>query len=188
MTPERPDRLADIMHAAYVCFVRHGVRRTTMDDIASEAGMSRAAVYQYVANKQDAFRRLAEILFTSALRAAREAAARPDPLPDRLFAVLATKLELTLRLYRDSPHAAEMLDESVKLTGDLVASYTRDLVAIVAETLATAPVPEPAEVAEIAVALVRGLEADLTDPDLPRLRLRRAVDLLTSGYPKGAKK
>ena len=40
--------------------------------------------------------------------------------------------------------------------------------------------------------IVRGLEADLTDPELPRRRLRHAVALLTSGVvatrsPEGAK-
>lgn len=175
------DRLAQILDAAYRCFTRHGVRRTTMEDIAREAGMSRPAVYQYVSNKQDAFRRLAQRLFSQALATARLAAATDAPLEQRLYLVLETKLELTLRLFRDSPHAAEMLDESTRLTGDLVSTYTRELVDVVAATLREPLGPDAGEVAEIAVALVRGLEADLTDPDLPRRRLRYGVRLLTSG-------
>jgi AcrR family transcriptional regulator len=177
------DRLVQILDAAYRCFTRHGVRRTTMDDIAREAGMSRPAVYQYVTNKQDAFRRLAERLFSQALAAARTAAASDAPVEQRLYEVLATKLELTLRLVRDSPHAAEMLDESTRLTGDLVSAYTGELVEVVAAVLRGPLGPDAREVAEIAVALVRGLEADLTDPDLPRRRLRHAVRLLTPPTP-----
>ena len=30
------ERVGAILDAAYVCFTRHGVRRTTMDDIARE--------------------------------------------------------------------------------------------------------------------------------------------------------
>jgi TetR/AcrR family transcriptional regulator len=48
-----------ILDAAYECLNRHGVLKTTMDDIAKAAGMSRPAVYQYVRNKEDVFRRLA---------------------------------------------------------------------------------------------------------------------------------
>jgi TetR/AcrR family transcriptional regulator len=177
------DRLAQILDAAYRCFTRHGVRRTTMEDIAREAGMSRPAVYQYVSNKQDAFRRLAQRLFSQALAAARLAAATDAPVEQRLYLVLETKLELTLRLVHDSPHAAELLDESTRLTGDLVSTYMGQLVEVVAATLREPLGPDADEVAEIAVALVRGLEADLTDPDLPRKRLRHAVRLLTSATP-----
>ena len=189
MSTERRDAVID---AAYRCFLRYGVRRTTMDDIAAEAGMSRPAVYQHVANKNAAFRLVAERLFGRALEAAQTAAAAGSDVNERLFLLLETKLDLTLRLFRETPHAAELLDESVTLTGDLVSAYTRDLVALVATTLRAANMNEPTEVAEISVALVRGLEADLTDPELPRRRLRHAVALLTSGVvatrsPEGAK-
>jgi TetR/AcrR family transcriptional regulator len=177
------DRLDQILGAAYRCFSRHGVRRTTMEDIAGEAGLSRPALYQYVTNKQDAFRRLAQRLFTRALTDARTAAAAPVPVEQRLYQVLETKLELTLRLFHDSPHAAELLDEGTRLTGDLVAAYTAELVEVVAATLRELLGPDARDVAEVAVALVRGLEADLTDPETPRRRLRLGVRLLTSGTP-----
>src|SRR5687768_15052544 len=102
------ERLEQILDAAYACFTRHGVRRTTMDDIAAAAGMSRPAVYQYVRNKDDAFRRTAERMFARALAGARAAAADGGPLAERLTAVCAVKLGLTLRVWRDSPHAAEL--------------------------------------------------------------------------------
>jgi TetR/AcrR family transcriptional regulator len=176
-------RLDQILGAAYRCFSRHGVRRTTMEDIAGEAGLSRPALYQYVTNKQDAFRRLAQRLFAQALTDARTAAATPVPVEQRLYQVLETKLELTLRLFHDSPHAAELLDEGTRLTGDLVAAYTAELVEVVAATLREPLGPDARDVAEVAVALVRGLEADLTDPETPRRRLRLGVRLLTSGTP-----
>ncbi|MFC7545731.1 TetR/AcrR family transcriptional regulator [Plantactinospora sp. GCM10030261] len=176
------ERLDRILAAAYTCFTRHGVRRTTMDDIATEAGMSRPAVYQYVRNKDDAYRRLAESLFDRALADAREAARRTDaPLAQRLHAVLATKLELTLRLYRDSPHAPELLDASTRLTGDLVEAYTASVVDVVTEVLAADAGERARSVAELSVALTRGLEADLTDPDTPRRLLREGLALIAAG-------
>ncbi|HEY0698453.1 MAG TPA: helix-turn-helix domain-containing protein [Micromonospora sp.] len=175
------ERLARILTAAYQCFTRHGMRRTTMDDIAAAAGMSRPAVYQYVRNKDDAYRRLATGLFDQALADARSAAAGTGPPADRLHDVLATKLELTLRLWQDSPHAAELLDASTRLTGDLVEAYTAAMVDLVTEAARPEAGDRARTVAELLIALTRGLEADLTDPDLPRRRLREGVALIVAG-------
>ncbi|MBO4209225.1 TetR/AcrR family transcriptional regulator [Micromonospora echinofusca] len=176
------DRLERILDAAYRCFTRHGMRRTTMDDIATAAGMSRPAVYQYVRNKDDAYRRLAAGLFDRSLTQARAAADATAPLDDRLHGVLAAKLELTLQLWRDSPpHAAELLDASARLTGDLAGAYTRELTDLVTMLVADTAGDRARSFAELAVALTRGLEADLTDPELPRRRLREGVTLLVAG-------
>lgn len=47
------DRIAA---SARNCFERYGVRKTTIDDIASDAGISRGSVYRYFANKEDVLR------------------------------------------------------------------------------------------------------------------------------------
>jgi AcrR family transcriptional regulator len=179
MIDERVERILD---AAYACFTRHGVKRTTMDDIAREAGMSRGAVYQYVRNKEDAFRRLAERLFNTSLAEARTSLETGHDLTGRLTAALAAKLSLTLRLWQDSPHAAELLGDNARLSSDLEAGYTaamRDLLtgAIAAER----PDTDAVELAELLLALTRGLEADLSDPDGPMRRLRHGVALLVAG-------
>src|SRR4051812_38463210 len=95
-----------------------------MDDIAQEAGVSRGAVYQYIRNKEDAFRRLAGRLLDEALASARLAAESHVGLADRLTAALETKMNLVLRVWRDSPaHAAELLGEDSRLSADLISAY-----------------------------------------------------------------
>src|SRR5246127_1366057 len=42
-----------ILAAAERCIARHGFRKTTMDDIASELGLSRPNVYRYFADRDD---------------------------------------------------------------------------------------------------------------------------------------
>jgi AcrR family transcriptional regulator len=42
-----------ILAAAQRCIDRHGIRKTTMDDIASEVGQSRPNVYRYFADRDD---------------------------------------------------------------------------------------------------------------------------------------
>jgi AcrR family transcriptional regulator len=62
-TESTPDR---ILLAARETFVRRGIRRTTVDDVATAAGVSRVTVYRYFPTRDDlvraAFLRLAEAL------------------------------------------------------------------------------------------------------------------------------
>ncbi|WP_282699802.1 TetR/AcrR family transcriptional regulator [Streptomyces sp. CC219B] len=154
------DRLDEVLDAAYDCLTRHGVRRTTMDDIAATMGVSRSAVYQYVRNKDDAFRRLAARLHDRALDRARRAAAEDAPYPDRVRGVLAARLDLVLRLKAASPHTAELLDGRARAVGDICADFTAELRALLTSLFAAAGAHgvEPAEAADICLALVTGLE------------------------------
>ncbi|MFG1642866.1 TetR/AcrR family transcriptional regulator [Amycolatopsis sp. NPDC049252] len=182
-----------ILDAAYACFVRHGMRRTTMDDIAAAAGMSRPAVYQYVKNKDDVFLRLASRLFEQALTAARTAASADGPLADRLYNVLAAKLSLTLRVVQDSPHAAELLDESARLSGTLVEGFKTSILTLLTDTVTSAADtgeiavdgPDPVEIAELALALNHGIEESPVDPDRLRARLRLGITLMVGGLKPG---
>ena len=54
MTTERTAaRGRAILDAAFRCFERYGVHRTRMEDVADEAGISRALLYRYFANRAD---------------------------------------------------------------------------------------------------------------------------------------
>lgn len=183
MADEPVERILD---AAYACFARHGVRRTTMDDIAAAAEMSRPAVYQYVRNKDDVFRRLATRLFDSALAQAQQAAASDRPLPERVQGVLAAKLDLTLKLWHDSPHAPEMLDAGTRLSGDLVEQFATAIHELLTTTITQADTAgridlagtDAGALADVAIALTYGLEQDLDDPRRPHQRLHLGVGLL----------
>src|SRR5262245_32919973 len=52
-----------IFKAAVGCFSRYGLRRTTMDDVATAAGVSRKTVYNYFTNKSSL---IAEVIFDEA--------------------------------------------------------------------------------------------------------------------------
>ncbi|MBW8484863.1 TetR/AcrR family transcriptional regulator [Actinomadura parmotrematis] len=171
------DRLDEVLDAAYACLELYGARRTTMDDIARRAGMSRSAVYQYVRNKDDAFRRLAERLHEQALGAAAGAASRPGAAPrERVRGVLAAKLALLPP--GGSPHTAELLDERARLFGGICEGFTARLRALLIDIFTTAGLPAPADAADVCLALARGFEAA---PGTARL-LPQAVEALLEGY------
>ncbi|MFB8007876.1 TetR/AcrR family transcriptional regulator [Nocardia sp. NPDC056000] len=171
-----PDRTADVLDATLRCLLRYGARRTTMDDIAAETGVSRSAVYQYVRNKDDAVRRIAERLHEQALTAARESAVAPIPLADRVFGIVTAKAELMAGPFAASPHAAELLDEQARLCGDICRGFTDELHELLTGVLAAAELERPGDAARIVLAATIGL-LSAGRPDL----LRTASDAVLAG-------
>lgn len=49
-----------ILDAAYALVARHGIRKTTIEDIAAKAGLSRQTLYRYFANKDSLLDALVE--------------------------------------------------------------------------------------------------------------------------------
>jgi AcrR family transcriptional regulator len=49
-----------VVQAARRCFARYGYRKTSMDDVAGDAGVAKGTVYLYCRNKQDLYVRAVE--------------------------------------------------------------------------------------------------------------------------------
>jgi AcrR family transcriptional regulator len=74
-----------ILAAAERCIDRHGIRKTTMDDVASEVGLSRPSVYRYFADRDDL---LVELIVRHARvinERAHKSISRQSSLPDQLI-------------------------------------------------------------------------------------------------------
>ena len=63
---EDPKRNA-ILVSAFTQFSGYGFRRTSMEDIATAAGVSRASLYSYFGNKEEIFRCLSASIHEQAL-------------------------------------------------------------------------------------------------------------------------
>jgi AcrR family transcriptional regulator len=114
-----------ILDAAFVRFGRYGYRRTSMEDIASEAGVSRASLYLQFRNKEEIFRSLAQRMHEDALARAGAALAAGAPLAERIASAILAKGEHFVEITLASPHASELLDETNRLCGDLVGETER---------------------------------------------------------------
>jgi AcrR family transcriptional regulator len=110
-----------ILAAAHEQFARYGFRRTSMEDIAREAGVSRPALYLHFRNKEEIFRSLSASLQEAALADAETALKAEGPLAERVHAALEAKVVRLLEVVHGSPHGAELLDASSRLGGDLAA-------------------------------------------------------------------
>jgi AcrR family transcriptional regulator len=126
---------ARILEAAMRLVLAYGFSRTTMDDIARAAEMSRPALYLLFRNKTEIYRAIAgQHLDQSAALA--EAILRPDgPLSDRLMAMIEECLIGMMRQIAESPHGAEILDMKSTLAGDIVSGWKQRLGGLIATAI-----------------------------------------------------
>jgi AcrR family transcriptional regulator len=73
-----------ILAAAERCIDRHGIRKTTMDDVACEVGLSRPSVYRYFVDRDDLLIELITRHARALLDRARKSIARQGSLPDQI--------------------------------------------------------------------------------------------------------
>ncbi len=85
MAPASTDDARErILVAAERCIDRHGIRKTTMDDIASEVGLSRPSVYRYFADRDDLLIELISRHGRALIERARKSVSRQTSLPDQI--------------------------------------------------------------------------------------------------------
>jgi AcrR family transcriptional regulator len=73
-----------ILAAAERCIDRYGIRKTTMDDIASEIGLSRPSVYRYFADRDDLLVELISRHGRVLVDCAHKTISRQSRLPDQI--------------------------------------------------------------------------------------------------------
>jgi AcrR family transcriptional regulator len=73
-----------ILAAAERCIDRHGIRKTTMDDVANEVGLSRPSVYRYFADRDDLLIELITRHARALIVRARKSISRSSSLPDQI--------------------------------------------------------------------------------------------------------
>ncbi|WP_332691972.1 TetR/AcrR family transcriptional regulator [Bosea sp. (in: a-proteobacteria)] len=81
-------RIDQIAEAALRLFARYGYKRSSMDDIAKEAGVARATLYLHFKGKDDVFRAMLAGLGRQVETRCREVMAQDGPFATRLAALL----------------------------------------------------------------------------------------------------
>ncbi|HME68505.1 MAG TPA: helix-turn-helix domain-containing protein [Myxococcota bacterium] len=194
MVGRRSEKELLIVAAAFERFARYGFRRTSLGDIAREAGISRPAVYLHFPNKQAIFRVAASVMHERALRAASKAALASGGIEARIAQILAAKLGSFFEIAHGSAHVGEILDENSRLCGDISEAarrrYLRILRGVIedaarrGELAPAAAGLTTAAAAELIVDSAKGLEtagaAKLT-PLAYRRRVAQLVNVLVRG-------
>lgn len=121
MSTANPDpKTQIILQAAWEGFSAYGFRKTSMDDIARGAGMSRPALYLHFKNKEAIFRALVEGYYATA-RAEITAALQVDgALSQKLARAFAAHGGETMEAMMTSAHGMELFEASMSVAGETI--------------------------------------------------------------------
>lgn len=180
-------RRALILQEAFNAFAHYGFKRTTMDDIARAAGISRPALYLVYRNKADIFR--ACMLSMMEEMRVRVAACFAKDV-DIVCGVERALDEGILRPHREisaTTHGAEIFDTSHEFAADLFLAWMRTMEEEIASGLEAAEkagqitfasAHSPATVASLMLDAVEGMKSRNSDMDLVAEKIRHLVRLM----------
>ncbi|MDX3526723.1 TetR/AcrR family transcriptional regulator [Streptomyces sp. ID05-39B] len=155
------DRAGHILDSALTVFRQYGYAKTTMQDIARAAGMSRAALYLHFAGKEELFRAGSRRAHSRALELVDASLAEEGDVLSMIdTAIAAYFTELTAQI-SSSAHGGELFDATHTITEDIVGEARTALVARL-----TVALEEAAEAGDVRFAAV-----DTTAEDLALLLL-----------------
>ena len=129
-TPAEDARRTRILQGAKEAFLAYGFQRTTMDDIARAAEISRPALYLMFRNKTDIYRALAAGFVEEMISHARATLSADGTLAERLETSIGSAIDMHSDI-EASPHGAEILDMKNSLAADIIAEWRSRMVDLV---------------------------------------------------------
>lgn len=104
-----------LRHAQNV-FLRYGIKRTSMADIAEEAGISRQTLYKTFSNKDDVMLAMMRHHFSEKAAAMAAGIAATDNVSTQIDVIVRAVVIAPREALSLSPHAAEIMDGIGKLS------------------------------------------------------------------------
>lgn len=153
------ERARQIAQAANELFIRYGLARTTMGDIAAAAGISRPTLYASFPQKQDVFGAVIELMVSQKLAILAAETATIPHLAQKLRHICISWATDGFDLVRANPDAKDMFDISFAPVRASHAAFA----AMLAKILADAGTPESELTGELMVAAIRGFKDLATD-------------------------
>ncbi|KQZ14786.1 transcriptional regulator [Mesorhizobium sp. Root554] len=125
---------ARVLDGAFKTFLTYGFARTTMDDIAKAADMSRPALYLLFKNKTDIYRATAMMLLGRSAESAKAALQREGTFAQRAMNAIEVGLIGMMQEIGDSPHGAELLDMK-SIVADIALCWRDQLAGHIADAI-----------------------------------------------------
>ena len=181
-------RRAHVIAVAFDVVTRYGFKRTTMDDLAKAAGMSRPALYLLYKNKTDVYRACLEdfIKVTKAYISA--CFDNADSPVEQVTNALIAGIISPMRKILDTPHGVELLEMKESIADDLAHQWIRMLETELEKGLSKAVkngklvLPNEsvttAQIAGFMADAAEGIKHRMTDLDAMEKRLRDLVVLM----------
>ncbi len=128
-----------ILNAAMLVFRRHGFRRSSIEQAAEAAGLTRQALYHHFKSKEALFRAVIEQVHENAMAAEMAAADAEEKaggdLADILIAQITGRLRQVIASFDGSSHVEELFSEHLIQARDLYQKYAALYVARGAATI-----------------------------------------------------
>lgn len=185
--PLSDDKQSAILMAAFDAFSKYGYRRTSMEDIAKGAGMSRAALYLYYRNKEDIFRSLAEMFYEQTATQTEQVLGQALAPEDALKTTFMAQARQVAEMLLGSPHGEELMDTKTTVLRDVIELGEARMAAVYAQWLkceANAGRVDLAcfgddadSVATTMIAALHGQKADQPSPEVYLARVERLSEL-----------
>ncbi len=121
------DKRQEIVETAAQVFLRHGFRKTTLDDIAEAAHLQKSSLYHYFNNKDELFREIVKHVHGQLLDTLSAAMPGMRPIRDELETYLDV---LRAEIERLHPHKALFLEEAgllLPLAHDMIIQFEERL-------------------------------------------------------------
>lgn len=114
-----------IIDAAEARLAEYGYTKTTLNEIATEAGMSAANLYRFFENKLDIAASVARRLLSRREAALQAAVKGEESAVAQLQAYILTALRFDRELQEDAPHLARMLEKLLEERKELAALHRK---------------------------------------------------------------
>ncbi len=124
-----------VLDTAADVFAQYGFKRTTMNDIAQAAGISRPALYLMFDNKEHLFQELAAHRINLALGEAKAVLAGKGSVTNRFIDAIMVFEKTYSEPVANSPHGAELVDVNMSLAADVMTKGNSKLIAALAKLL-----------------------------------------------------
>lgn len=187
---------AVVLRAAMTRFASYGYKRTSMEDIASEAEVSRPTLYAYFKNKQAILQAVSEGIHGYTLENIREALALDAPLSERLEQAFWAWVQPFMAVLFGSPHGAELIGAGSAMASSVSADAQQQFQKRLTKTLETARKQgqlsfdatglSAARAAEFLILSLNGLSTGEADERACKRRLKLLVALFMTATAIGA--
>lgn len=164
-------RRRGILDAARDCFLKFGYAKTSLEDIAKQAAISRPLIYRKFQSKEEIFAAVLEDIFETSYRAAEHALRKPESKREKLMSLYeALLLEPWRQFIVDAPMGAEFYETCSRVAPEIEKRHSKMQLKYAQTILGSK------EVSEVFMLAVDGLIQDLPAPKVLRRRLEVLID------------
>lgn len=169
--------------------MRYGYRRSTMEDIAREVGLSRPTLYLTFPGREAVFRAVVEAGQDRLLKDVETALLAAGSLADRMARAFEIWSVEPFDLVTRSPAAHELMTNTFDFASDLFEHGTQRLIALLADAIEAAARPDELQPsararARVLVGAAQGFKSTARDTEDMRQLVRDLVAMTVAGLPQ----